>query len=319
MDYKYDLAWGDPYFLLELLDKTANSGFPTPIEKCTYAPDLGNEKLLEHIKSITKRCTGNNYRYFCITNGATQALNSCIRQMGQAEKAVHIVTSKFGYPYYPHMVDKTHRFVHKRVDFSTYKGQDNELYIVDSPSNPLGEQSSFNYKNVIWDAVYHNRIYNACPVIQPKHEVFVGSFSKLLGLTGARVGWLATNDLETFQKLFKDTLYENATISRVSQQYVLNILKRLDLERFVDLGRNYLDMNRHMLHGLHNLTQQDVQEKGMFYCFNADKKMIDILDKASVRYVVFNTDNGLMVRLNMGQTGDVLNKAVMAIKKADRS
>jgi len=194
----------------------------------------------------------------------------------------------------------------------------NELYIVDSPSNPLGEQFPYDSKNTIWDGVYHNKIYNALPSIKPRHDVFVGSFSKLLGLTGARVGWFATNNEDYFRVLSKDTLYENATISRPSQKLINSVLNQLNLEDFMTFGKNSLDQNRHILHKLHNLTRQEVQEVGMFYCFDADQELIELFNRARVKCVVFNNEDGSsMIRLNTGQTADVLEKAVRAIQKAD--
>lgn len=323
---KLDLGWGDPYFLLEILAKiyTRGPASTLAIQNCTYAPDNGEERLLDYVKEITKETTGHEYKYFCITNGATQAINTIMRQMARHKQIRYAVTSHLGYPYYPKMIDKNNLLWHKKVDFKTYKGDINdEMYIVDSPSNPLGEQFSFNsteklYKNTVWDAVYHNRIYNACPAIKPAHDVYVGSFSKLLGLTGARVGWFATDDLLYFEQFSEESLYENATVSKPSQKMIIDILNQINLDQFMTFGKNSLDQNRHILHKLSGLLGSDVQEKGMFYCAEVDQKMLDLFDRANIKYVSFDTENKKLIRLNIGQTHGILEKAVKAIEKADR-
>ena len=323
-----DCAWGDPYFLLEILQNLYEPGLyaPLSIKDCNYAPDLGEEKLLKYCRDITKQTTGREYKYFCITNGATQAINSTLRSWYN-NKIIDIVwTSKLGYPFYPNMIAKT-GLIHRKANLSKYMINDLKInadfaVIIDSPSNPLGEQTILNTnfnnsKCKIWDAVYHNKIYNACPIIQPNHEVYISSFSKLLGLTGARIGWLATDNKQYFDIITSDSLYENATVSKPSQRLVIDILDQLDLDHFMLLGKNSLDQNRQIVQKLSHLIGTDVQESGMFYCAEVDQKILDIFDLANVKYVVLKEGSEQYIRLNIGQTSDILNKLVNRIQSID--
>lgn len=320
---KLDLGWGDPHFLLEILSGiyTPRLGGPLLIRDMTYSTDIGEKKLLEHVERITEQTTGNKYKYYLITNGATQAINSIMRVWSDnLPFHGYGITSKLGYPYYPHMINKNSDLEHKKVDIGSYKpNQRKDIMIIDSPSNPYGEQFARNtFANTIWDAVYHNPIYNACPAIQPRHDAYVGSFSKLLGLTGARVGWIATNSEDDFQDFTADALYENATVSKISQHFILNILETIDLNQFMRFGRNSLDQNRAELQKLARITGVDVQEKGMFYCFEADDKLFDLFDRADITYVRLNDGNNDLIRLNIGQSNDIIKKAVERILLTDR-
>jgi len=317
--HKFDLGWGDPYFLLEILGKTytPRMGSSLAPENCTYAPDLGDEELLMHIKGITEHTTGETYEHYMVTNGATQAINTVMRVWKKEHFLRKVVTSKLGYPFYEHMITKNGIAQYKK-DLKTCDNWADVMYLIDSPSNPLGEQLYTNFNKTIWDAVYHNKIYNACPAIKPKHDVYVGSFSKILGLTGARVGWIATNNEEEFELFNKEALYENATVSKPSQKMVKSILQSIDLIEFMKLGKNSLDQNREELQKLSSLLGTDVQEKGMFYCAEVDTKMLKLFDNAGIKYVKFDCGINYLIRLNIGQTNAILKKAVKAVQKADR-
>lgn len=323
-----DLGWGNPYFLLEILNREykSNKLVRPNVKGMTYEEDLGNPNLVKYCLELTKKLTGNDYKYALITNGATQAINSTIRSWYKAYGKNTVITSNLGYPFYADMIEKAN-LTRKIVDLNTYVAKNNEITLIDSPSNPLGIQystspdkkSSLGKGFTIFDGAYHNGIYNACPAIQPPHEVFVGTFSKLLGISGVRVGWMATNNKEYFDHIAHDSLYENATVSRISQSLVQDILENTDIDNFIRLGRISLDNNREILQKLKSLTGTDVQEKGMFYCFETDKKLIDLFDRSNIKYVVFNSNDSQIIRLNIGQTHDILNKAVVTIQKNDRS
>ena len=315
-----DLGWGDPHFLLEILGKTYSPPMGSSLapQNCTYAPECGDETLLRYVRDITEHTTGLKYKYYLITNGATQALNTVMRVWKDRYCHKNVVTSQLGYPYYPDMVGKTD-LNYVKTDLKTYEADEKDIILVDSPSNPLGDQSARTFfTNTVWDAVYHNQIYNACPAIKPVHKAYVGSFSKLLGLTGARVGWIATNDICEFDDFRRDSLMENATVSKLSQKYVKNVLEGIDLIEFMRLGKNSLDQNREELQKLSSLLGSNVQEKGMFYSAEVDLKMYELFQRAEVKFVPLSYDDKLLIRLNIGQTNDILKKAVKAIQKTDR-
>lgn len=322
---KLDLSWGNPYFLLQVLNNEITktfSGATWDFMDVIYEEDAGNEALLEKCKQITEMLTGNKYKHYLITNGATQAINTIMRTWNYERGIVYCVTGKLGYPFYPEMIDKNGLW-QKKVDLSSHNiDLSDEMVLVDSPSNPLGEQISDmiyvkDRQNVVWDAVYHSKIYNANMLRTPNHEVYVNSFSKLLGLTGSRVGWLATNDTYDYEQFKKESLYENATVSQPSQKLIIEVLQSIDINNFIDKGRRSLERNRDIIDGISSLVGGEVQEIGMFYSFHVDKKMIDLFNKSDIGYVLFDVDGDKMMRLNIGQTSDILQKAVRRIRKID--
>lgn len=319
-----DLSWGNPYFLLEILDQQMiHYKKAVDFKNMSYEADNGNPELLKKVAQITEETTGNKYKHYIITNGATQALNTVMRVWERDRELIQVTTTEFGYPYYPEMIDKTMTMVHKRADLKAYNVHPEEMVIVDSPSNPLGQQYGGSIyvkdqQNIVWDAVYHNPIYAASKLVQPNHEVHINSFSKLLGVTGARVGWIATNDDHDFKRFSEESLYENATVSKPSQQLVLDILNTLDIHRFMTNGRVELDSNRDVMQGLSSLIGTYVPDKGMFYCAQADKKLFELFDKAKVKYVKMRSEDREYIRLNLGQTRDTILRAVTRINKIDK-
>jgi len=322
---KLDLGWGNPYFLLEVLNKEVTSIRlkPQNYMDVVYEDDMGNEKLLKYCKDITESLTGNKYKHYLITNGATQAINTVMRVWQFERELAYCVTGELGYPFYPGIVEKNGLW-HKTLDINNHEiDLEDEMVLIDSPSNPLGDQISDTVyikdrENVVWDAVYHSPIYNANMQAMPNHEVYINSFSKFLGVTGARVGWLATNDSHDYSRFKNESLYENATVSQPGQKLVLDTLNSLDIRSFMDKGRRSLDRNREILHGISGLLGADVQEVGMFYCAEVDQKMVDLFEKANIGCVVFDLKDRLLLRLNMGQTSDILQKAVKRLNKIDR-
>ena len=81
-------------------------------------------------------------------------------------------------------------------------------------------------------------------------------------------------------------------------------------------GAYSLDRNREEFSKISYLfDNQPVQEVGMFYCANADKKAIQTLDNCGITYVRLNGD---MIRLSMGQTNAITRDGVNAILKEDK-
>lgn len=312
----YDFGWGNPYFLLQVLSTRYQQKIsPHSIMDMSYAEDGGRPELVEYIKKVIRDQMGINYRHVLITNGTTQAINILLRVYKKGGGRVYVETPELGYPFYDDMIKKS-GFERKFLGGS-YNLDHMKVNLIDSPSNPLGKQ--YNISNVdptIWDAVYHNKVYNADMNIKPRHDVMVNSFSKMLGLTGARIGYIATQDSELYDECFQECLMENATISVPSQELILDILKKVNLGEFMRAGAYSLDRNREEFSKISYLfDNQPVQEVGMFYCANADKKAIQTLDNCGITYVRLNGD---MIRLSMGQTNAITRDGVNAILKEDK-
>lgn len=317
-EVKFDLSWGNPYFLLEILDRhVANKLQYQDIAEMNYAPDLGIDKLREATKDIVTETTGLKYKHLLITAGATQALNSIMR-FERKNDVETVLMNQYGYPFYTDMVVNSglrRQSIAEGLKAASTYFKEHSMVILDSPSNPMGHQNLASHPNLYWDAVYHSKIYNANMAAVPTHKAIIGSYSKLLGLSGARIGWIATDDYDLFMKLSDVVLKDTATVSVPSQNLLLSVLNQLNLEWFLNVGRKSLDSNREELSRINHLFDgQEVPEVGMFYCVDAHPKAVSTLNKASVKFTQLDEQK---IRISLGQRNMLTLKAVEAILKED--
>jgi len=317
-DIVRDFGWGNPYFLLEILDNTYHQRLaPFNIKDMIYCPDLGMDKLIEVTHKMIEETMGLKYDNIIITTGATQAANILLRVL-KNDKINTVVTPPYGFPYYGDMVEKAGYVrvsnIHSLVNFNP-----SSIKLIDSPSNPQGIQygSAFGSNlNTIWDSVYHNKIYTTNLSTIPKHRAMVGSYSKLLGITGVRIGFIATNYHALAKRCAQECLMENATISVPSQELIIDIMDKIDLDHFLTAGKNSIDLNREEFRKIEYLfDNQPVPETGMFYCAFADKKALEILEKCGIKYVDLGDS---YIRLSLGQTNEITREAIAAILKEDK-
>jgi aspartate/methionine/tyrosine aminotransferase len=191
------------------------------------------------------------------------------------------------------------------------------MSLIDSPENPIGDQfEGGNPASDVWDGVYNSKIYTKYPNKQPKHKYFVGSYSKLLGVAGARIGFIATNDPLAYESLLHQSHNELTGISIPSQDLIVDILKWVDLEEFMSNSSRYLCYNKEEFQKIEYLFDgQSINETGMFYSPKADAKAIALLDKVGVNFVRLDDET---IRLSMGQHKDIVKKGINAILKGDR-
>ena len=319
---RYDMAWGNPFFLLEILNGHYYPQLHFDVTSLIYGPYEGTQELIDVSHKVIKETTGNVYKHLLITNGASSAVNMLLRFY--KERGVEMVfTTKYGYPSYEEMIRRAGliricNLNHPLASsFTNPDGVDKVVRLIDSPDNPLGKQfSGGSYGRDIWDNVYHNIIYTQDKMTQPTHRFLVGSYSKLLGVAGARIGFIATNDRMAYEALLAQSVNETAGVSRLSQSLIVDIMKKLDLNRFMEMGRDYLFHNKGEFQKLEYLFDgQPLNEAGMFYSPKADPKAVDLLDRVGVGYVRLDDET---IRISMGQTKDIVKDGIKAILKEDR-
>jgi aspartate/methionine/tyrosine aminotransferase len=176
---------------------------------------------------------------------------------------------------------------------------------------------------VILDAVYLNQVYmNPISVNHIPHDVLVGSYSKLLGINGIRLGYMATNDDQLAAKMSELVTAEYCGLSMTSQDLLIDILPSFDWHQFYPYARFKLDLNREQFQKIEKfLGDVPVNSIGMFHYSPVDKKAKELLDKAGVTYtsgsLMGTNDN--FGRFNIGQSNQLVEDAVKAILKADRT
>lgn len=313
---KVDLAWGNPYFLLETLDRHYTQKLaPFNIKGMVYAPDAGFERLVELTKQVIRDAMGLEYKHVIITHGATHAINTALRiykKHAHDYFSDYVYTPDFGFPYYSDMIERA-GFVRKNIAESNFANDD--IMLIDSPNNPTGRQYTMGNDLAIWDAVYHNKIYNASPT-QPYHGVMVGSYSKLLGLTGARVGWIATNNDRLASQIQDYALKDLSTLSVPSQGLIIDILQQIDLQRFMAVGGGYLNDNKEVFNEINYLfAGQNIPEVGMFHVVQTDEIAKDLFRRCQIEFIELDRET---IRFSLGQTRTNMKEAVKRIIQEDK-
>lgn len=327
-EYLHDFAWGDTRGIREIMSKMMYAEGITnsvPWHAFGYPPHEGESKLIQYTRSLIENLTGHRYKHILITNGATHALNAYIGAI-KDNFVTTLNTHKLYFIFYPGIA-KNHILNHDTTDH-LYSREDT-VTIVDSPSNPEGKLYINGPKeNVIWDAAYYTPAYCGqgkkdsleCIQMIPNHMAMAGSFNKLTGINGLRVGWLATDDDYTYHAALQYIEHDICGVSYPSQYMALQIIKYVDLNRFYSDSKDLIDNNKTEMTKLGYLFgNQDIPNVGMFALLEADKKLKKLLEKASVNVMdgALCGDERQSVRFNLANGNQATSDMVKAILKAD--
>jgi aspartate/methionine/tyrosine aminotransferase len=332
MTYKHDFSWGDTRGIREIMIKRAPflQTLTSPWELFGYPPHDGLPELRIEIEKLILDLTGKKYTHILITGGATHALNAyAIATKNRFTQ--HLCTNSLYFSRYPGIATNT-GLIHRPID-SFYSESMFDIRIVDSPSNPLGQMSTLQStisEKVVWDAAYYSPTYCGrgprnnlrCHPAIPAHEAMVGSLSKLTGLNGLRIGWLATN---------KDTIYDKALeyvtsnlcgVSYPSQFSATQILKRVNMPEFYLDSKDLLDSNKEELSKLDYLFgNQVIPDIGMFCLLEVDDKLKKLFEKASLKVMPGTSmgDTRDSVRFNLANSVQSTKDMVKDVLKADKN
>lgn len=321
----FDFGWGEPYCVREALKVYYKRIIQKPINinSLGYSEEPGTPLLVKLTKEFIREVSGVDYKYVIITNGTIGAINSVLRTLAKEGKDT-CYTHKYVFPYYKHILEKNN-YKHLTGLYKDHEQQLNEkntIALVDSPSNPEGDLLLYTDHNnsIIWDSVYHNPVFINGIAVKPDHRVNCGSYSKVLGLTGVRIGWIATNSEEDYNKYLLDNVYENCTISLPSQDLIIDVLNNTDLLNFMTSARYRINNNREMFDRIiYMFDGQAVPEDGMFFVAWAVPYTVKLLDKLGIKYILLDKQrNDKFLRFNLAQTNELTTKAIKLILKEDR-
>lgn len=328
-DPDLNFGWGDTDGIREIIldmyaDNKKMSDYSLININQGYPAHEGCPKLIEEVKKLAKNLTGKDYKHIIITNGATNALCASLSAIAPSEI---FINDRF-FSFYPGIAKQFSENVNfLNLKESAFHHADNAVAIVDSPTNPRGEliseikSLSSGKLNVIWDGAYWSPTYvsdfKEKKVLE--HDIMVGSISKLTGINGIRLGWLATDD---------DSIYKNAVdyithtlcgVSALSQELAFSILKHVNMEKFYAKSAQLISENKDEISRLSPLFgNQKVPEMGMFVYWKADK---DLIEKIKSLGVVFTSGTSVggtedEVRINLGRKKYLTKNMVDLILKS---
>ena len=319
----FNLAWGHSVAVREAFVKyckTTTIITPQSLMKYDYPAHEGEKALISLTADVILNTLGLTYKHIFITSGATGGCVISLRAFKQLGYTHCFTRQPPFYVRYPKMIEAS-GLEHTLNPLKNHSGT---VAMIDLPSNPLGVMTtpSFIGLPVILDAVYLNQVYmNPIQVKHIPHDVLIGSYSKLLGINGIRLGYMATNDDQLAAKMSELVTSEYCGLSMPSQDLLIDILPTFDWHQFYPYARYKLDLNREQFQRIEKFFQDTpVNPIGMFYYAPTDQKCKDILVRAGVQYVPGSSmgTTDAFGRFNLAQDNKLVEEAVRAILKADR-
>jgi len=169
LEDKLNLSIGEPHFIPRITKQDMR-----------YPPPEGKEELVSLIKKRTDK------KHVVITNGGKQALLASMYALKKVSGMNCVIHEPPYWPSFPTLAKMS------GLSFNSDLNE-NPIKIITLPGNPQGLFPIKKDLYHIWDSVYAQPLYGFKGMI-PNHIIQVESMSKAFGLSGARLGWLLTDD-----------------------------------------------------------------------------------------------------------------------------
>ena len=315
MTSKYNFAWGDPVGIRQVLV----SVYPelklpwfNP-EDMGYGQHQGDDSLIAAIRQGLKQ----DYAHILITTGCSQAIQAALYAL-KTDLHSKVRTRSLYFPFYPKMIEVSGLTRNTRTEDPT------DILLWDVPSNPLGMVNFPLVQNpTILDLSYMSDTYLAKPITTPKATVAVGSLGKLTGMTGLRLGFLATDSDSLYLKAYDRVCFDSIGAPAVGQKTIAKILSDQDRWMFFTArSKAMVDSNRYEISRLSYLFDwQEIPENGMFAFFSSSPRVGRIFEKASVAWTS-GLDCGAdyySMRFNLSRTNIETRNMVNQVLKIDKN
>lgn len=326
---KFNLTWGESVAVrqefLKYIDGTVHFGNKELLEM-DYTSFNGNEALLEHTRKIIKRQTGLDYKHVFLTNGASGGVTIALRAYASLGVSCLGTNPPPFFPLYPAMMRAAG--IHDLTHDGKWTMNLDRVFLLDSPANPSGQFMGVpawaGGDPVIWDAVYYNQAYCSVMLPPPNHDIMVGSYSKLTGINGLRLGWIATNNPCMAEVIGNLIAPEYCGLSKPSKMILKQLLDQYDDHCWLgfEIGARYkLDGNRQEWAKLERFFGgQGTPVNGMFFYGPMDSAAKKLFERAGVEYKLGSECGHVedFGRFNIGQDPMTVSGAVKAVLKADK-
>lgn len=309
----FNLAVGEPVFLQQALGDLSRYYLKAP--DLRYPPFAGTSSLMEALDQFHN----GEYSHYVVTVGAKQALVASFHALKQLENTTRVYTSAPYWPSYPTLV-KASEMQHQKVRSRPVA---KDIVVNTSPNNPDGAVS--NRHCDIWDAAYAHPVYGWLrdPSDGPSHQVAVYSGAKLFGLSGLRIGWLATNKPE-LARLAGEYVEKATSGVSTHDQYalegVLRVANKGELHESFWKATQTLEANRSAFFekiGDHVLVAKGF-DAGMFAWFKPEEPVLfaEALALSNVKVIPGNACGGdpYFYRMSLGHDSEYTRQALEALR-----
>lgn len=268
-----------PRELLYILSEIANE----PVHQ--YPPGIGNKKLIDLLVDFYKKQISTSLQpdNFLITQGATEAItliylyilktlnkSFSVLSFSPAYESYSNLPRHFGQHFFELDYDITENCKDLENIIERYVRQYNvKIFFIASPGNPYGKILSENTVRtiintstrlncyVIFDAVY-KEIYYDVPPYMPydllnNYVFYVNSFSKLLSITGWRVGYIIT-DVQNMKHLRQLHDYTGLCANSVMQEAIARYLEKFNM------GKDYSQWVRRKIASAYQKFRNTLEE-----------------------------------------------------------
>ncbi len=317
----FNLAIGEPVVLQQSMPFP-----PTIITGPLQYPTMeGHPGLLQELKLLHPD------EEVVITSGAKGALLAAFYAFKQQGNREHLPKDGVAHmaPYWP-----SYKTLARLSDLN-FVSQEIEdplnrlfyIHCITSPNNPDGSEQAGECD--ILDAVYQHWLYG-WNGIEPKYKIKVVSAAKLLGLSGARVGWLVTKD-PNLALLARH--YVEITGSGVSTPPQIVVAEALRIMRLSSPRQCYREARVKMIRNgdyfndiigeyCSDIKGIPANGKGMFAYFKVkdeyNMKLWEAMKDANVSVVsglACGEIYGTHFRMNMAQDNEYTKQALIAIRR----
>jgi aspartate/methionine/tyrosine aminotransferase len=206
----YNIAVGEPVLIQKYVKFPHFNAPRGPFEYPTMDGDPG---LIRALKELHP-----GFEHVVISNGGKQALAAAFYAYREARGKTHVEHAAPYWPSYPTLA----RFA--GMTFGSFgESYEDSIKVITSPNNPDGGFGQPGASCDVWDAVYAHWVYGWTGV-EPICGVRIGSASKLLGLSGVRIGWALTNDADLAAMMRRYVEFTTSGVSILAQRYVRDAL-----------------------------------------------------------------------------------------------
>ncbi len=326
---------------------------PEPIHQ--YPPGIGNFKILHLLEEHYSKISPFSLDNFLITQGATEAIsllylylkqlignNFSVMAFGPAYESYSQLPVFFGQPFFEGHLTSDGGFDPEDTE-KMIRDCDVKIFFAASPSNPYGRIMPQKYVEklieicrrnncyLIFDAVYRELYFDAKPFIPVEHigshVFYVNSFSKLLSITGWRVGYLITSR-EHMQKIRRMHDYTGLCANSVLQEAIARYLQNHNMGMdYVSTVRNKIHSTFiRMSHELINLGFKIPVTDGGYFIWSelpdgfddGFETAIDFYEKtkvATVPGIHFSKQAKKYIRFNIARPDEDIDRAITAVKQ----
>lgn len=217
-----NLAVGEPLFLQHhLYHRTVLSdelGTGLRFAETAYPPFGGDPRLTE----LIKKHLAPNYDHIIITNGAKQGILAAFYAAREVLGFKAVYHQAPHWPSYPTLAKQI------GLEFNSETTPFASAMCITTPNNPDGNQ---DYNPIadyyLWDAAYAHAVYGYRG-LAPKYSIAVFSCAKTLGVSGLRIGFVATNNAELAKSMAYYVEIATSGVSIASQLILSRLLEAVE-------------------------------------------------------------------------------------------